>query len=151
MTNYLIVLEFINEFIPNSDVSLVIPLSFDLKVSMRLSVLIFIGQWVLFMSLTMLRDHCKSSSFRSKQKNSCKIMQPQMPVNIDVKDHEQDVLANSKAQNWPIIAHEIEKTYSNGLKAVCGNTFGVKQGQILGLLGPNGAGKSSTFSMLALE
>lgn len=34
---------------------------------------------------------------------------------------------------------------------MCGNSFGVKQGSILGLLGPNGAGKSTTFSMLAME
>ena len=35
--------------------------------------------------------------------------------------------------------------------AVCGNTFGVRKGEILGLLGPNGAGKSTTFSMMCLE
>jgi hypothetical protein len=42
MTNYLIVLEFINEFFPNSGVEIDIPLSFDLVVSMRLSVMIFV-------------------------------------------------------------------------------------------------------------
>lgn len=47
---------------------------------------------------------------------------------------------------------DLHKTYaSNGLHAVCGNTFGIKEGSILGLLGPNGAGKSSTFSVLAME
>jgi ABC-type multidrug transport system ATPase subunit len=54
--------------------------------------------------------------------------------------------------DWQIKASDLHKTYaSNGLHAVCGNTFGVKQGSILGLLGPNGAGKSSTFSVLAME
>lgn len=35
--------------------------------------------------------------------------------------------------------------------AVCGNTFGVRKGEILGMLGPNGAGKSTTFSMMCLD
>jgi len=34
---------------------------------------------------------------------------------------------------------------------VCGNTLGVRKGEVLGLLGPNGAGKSSTFSMLSMD
>jgi len=72
-----------------------------------------------------------------------------MDVNEDVKDHAAQVLATP---DWQIKATDLHKTYSsNGLHAVCGNTFGVKQGSILGLLGPNGAGKSSTFSVLAME
>lgn len=49
-------------------------------------------------------------------------------------------------------AVDLDKTYpSTGLRAVCGNTFGIKKGSILGLLGPNGAGKSTTFSMMSME
>jgi ABC-type multidrug transport system ATPase subunit len=33
---------------------------------------------------------------------------------------------------------------------VCGNTFGVERGTVMGLLGPNGAGKSTTFGMLSM-
>jgi len=37
------------------------------------------------------------------------------------------------------------------LIAVSGNSFGVKEGQVVGLLGPNGAGKSSTLKILSME
>lgn len=48
-------------------------------------------------------------------------------------------------------AVNLHKTYkTNGLHAVCGNSLGVKKGQVFGLLGPNGAGKSTTFSMLSM-
>jgi ABC-type multidrug transport system ATPase subunit len=47
---------------------------------------------------------------------------------------------------------DLRKTYTeNNLQAVCGNTFGIKKGEIFGLLGPNGAGKSTTFSMMCLD
>lgn len=45
----------------------------------------------------------------------------------------------------------LSKVYENGYPAVSGNSFGIKQNQVLGLLGPNGAGKSTTFSMLTME
>ena len=45
----------------------------------------------------------------------------------------------------------MKKVYDNGLLAVCSNSFGVKQGEILGLLGPSGSGKSSTLKMLSME
>lgn len=76
LTNYLIVLEFINQFIPDAGVSLVIPLSFNLQVSMKLSLVAFFTQWFVYLSLTMLRDHFMNNAFRSKSKNSVKIMQP---------------------------------------------------------------------------
>jgi len=43
------------------------------------------------------------------------------------------------------------KQYPNGPTAIRGNTFGIKQNEVLGLLGPNGAGKSTTFSILTME
>ena len=45
----------------------------------------------------------------------------------------------------------MHKVYGNGYPAVGGNSFGIKENQVLGLLGPNGAGKSTTFSMLTME
>jgi ABC-type multidrug transport system ATPase subunit len=49
-------------------------------------------------------------------------------------------------------ATDLHKSYNpKGLHAVCGNTFGVEKGTIVGLLGPNGAGKSTTFGMLSME
>jgi len=43
---------------------------------------------------------------------------------------------------------ELEKTYSNGYKAIDNLSFGVEQGQILCLLGVNGAGKTTCFEIL---
>lgn len=43
----------------------------------------------------------------------------------------------------------LEKTYSNGKRALNGVTFDVPRGQIFGLLGPNGAGKSTLINILA--
>jgi ABC-type multidrug transport system ATPase subunit len=37
----------------------------------------------------------------------------------------------------------------NGLRAVDGISFEVKEGELFGLLGPNGAGKTTTLNMLA--
>ena len=46
-------------------------------------------------------------------------------------------------------ADNLSKIYARtGKKAVVGNTFGVKRGEILGLLGPNGAGKSTTMRII---
>jgi ATP-binding cassette, subfamily A (ABC1), member 3 len=51
-----------------------------------------------------------------------------------------------------LAATDLHKTYpGKGLHAVCGNTLGVKKGQVYGLLGPNGAGKSTMFSMLSMD
>lgn len=41
---------------------------------------------------------------------------------------------------------EIEKSYG-GRKIVCGLSFSIQAGQIVGLLGPNGAGKTTAFYM----
>jgi ABC-type multidrug transport system ATPase subunit len=53
---------------------------------------------------------------------------------------------------WHVKATDLHKSYNpKGLHAVCGNTFGVEKGTIVGLLGPNGAGKSTTFGMLSMD
>lgn len=43
----------------------------------------------------------------------------------------------------------LEKTYSNGKRALDGVSFDVPRGTIFGLLGPNGAGKSTIINILA--
>jgi ABC-2 type transport system ATP-binding protein len=48
-----------------------------------------------------------------------------------------------------IVAENLVKTYRNGVKALTGVSFAVRQGEIFGLLGPNGAGKSTTVRILA--
>jgi ABC-2 type transport system ATP-binding protein len=48
-----------------------------------------------------------------------------------------------------IVVSELTKQYPGGTKAVCGVSFSVAPGEIVGLVGPNGAGKSTTLNMLA--
>ena len=43
---------------------------------------------------------------------------------------------------------KLEKTYSNGHKAIDNLSFGVEKGQIFCLLGTNGAGKTTCFEIL---
>ena len=75
-----------------------------------------------------------------------------MQVYTDVIEHEKDVKNPANDGDYYIKAVDLKKTYaSTKLQAVCGNTFGIKKGEIFGLLGPNGAGKSTTFSMLTLD
>jgi len=47
-----------------------------------------------------------------------------------------------------ILVENLVKVF-NGLKAVDGISFEVKEGELFGLLGPNGAGKTTTLNMLA--
>ncbi len=69
----------------------------------------------------------------------------------DVQEFEAFVKEEESAE-WYVKATDLHKSYNpKGLHAVCGNTFGVEKGTIVGLLGPNGAGKSTTFGMLSME
>ncbi|MBN1439639.1 MAG: ATP-binding cassette domain-containing protein [Anaerolineales bacterium] len=51
-------------------------------------------------------------------------------------------------ETYAIKVQNLEKRY-NGLAAVQGLDFSVREGEIFSLLGPNGAGKSTTISMLS--
>ena len=69
-------------------------------------------------------------------------------------NYEESVKNASKEEDAEYLMKTIDmhKSYTTGkrLHAVCGNTFRVGRGKIMGLLGPNGAGKSSTFSIMAM-
>jgi ABC-2 type transport system ATP-binding protein len=45
-------------------------------------------------------------------------------------------------------AHDLVKTYPQGVRALDGLTVAIEPGEIFGLLGPNGAGKSTTIKVL---
>lgn len=79
-------------------------------------------------------------------------MQPQLQIYTDVVDHANNVKNEMNDGSYYIKAIDLKKTYATTkMQAVCGNTFGVKKGEIFGMLGPNGAGKSTTFSMMTLD
>lgn len=44
---------------------------------------------------------------------------------------------------------DVKKTYDNGVEALKGISFDVKQGEFMALLGPNGAGKSTTIGIIS--
>jgi ABC-2 type transport system ATP-binding protein len=48
----------------------------------------------------------------------------------------------------PIIADNLVKVYNGKIRAVDGESFAVKEGELFGFLGPNGAGKTTTVQML---
>jgi hypothetical protein len=80
LTNYLIVLEWINTITPDI-VALSIPLSFGYEVSLRLSLITFASQSLIYLLLTMWRDNSATNRFRSYRNHSVKLTQPQMPIN----------------------------------------------------------------------
>lgn len=73
LTNYLIVIDFINKLAPDDVPEIFIPFAFGLKGSFKLSMLTFCFQFFLYMSLTMCRDSCMSGRFRSKDNQKVKI------------------------------------------------------------------------------
>ena len=51
--------------------------------------------------------------------------------------------------NGRLVAHELCKTYPNGVKAVQNLSFTVNPGEVFGLVGPNGAGKTTLLKLLS--
>jgi ABC-type transport system involved in cytochrome bd biosynthesis fused ATPase/permease subunit len=111
----------------------------------------FAFQTIFLFSLVVCCDHKRSNKFRKADKNKAKIEQPQLEINDDVKQLEEEIVSGTDQDKWLIKANDLHKIYpGKGLHAVCGNTFGVEKGTVMGLLGPNGAGKSTTFGMLSM-
>jgi ABC-2 type transport system ATP-binding protein len=50
--------------------------------------------------------------------------------------------------NDALAINDLKKTYKNGVEALKGISFSVKEGDFFALLGPNGAGKSTTISII---
>ncbi len=50
--------------------------------------------------------------------------------------------------NNALVIENLNKSYANGLKAVCDLNLSIKQGEFFALLGPNGAGKSTTIGVI---
>jgi ABC-2 type transport system ATP-binding protein len=48
----------------------------------------------------------------------------------------------------PVRVRDLHKTYANGVTALDGVSFEVREGEIFGLLGPNGAGKTTTVGIV---
>ena len=101
LTNYLIVVKYINDLIPDSD-PVVIPLVGGLHASFELSMVCFAIQFLLYMSLTMYFDYRKSEVFRVADNNRVYRTQPQMQVFQDVIMHETEM--TQVGVNWPIAA-----------------------------------------------
>jgi ABC-2 type transport system ATP-binding protein len=54
----------------------------------------------------------------------------------------------SRDGHEPVRVRDLHKTYANGVAALKGVSFAVREGEIFGLLGPNGAGKTTTIGVL---
>jgi ABC-2 type transport system ATP-binding protein len=56
--------------------------------------------------------------------------------------------APSRDGHEPVRVRDLRKAYANGVAALKGVSFAVREGEIFGLLGPNGAGKTTTIGIL---
>jgi hypothetical protein len=64
LTNYDIVIKWINTITPDV-INIEVPLSFGWTLSFKLSIIVFICQWAIFMMLVMWRDAATSERFRN--------------------------------------------------------------------------------------
>jgi ABC-type lipopolysaccharide export system ATPase subunit len=77
------------------------------------------------------------------------VLQAEETVRLEAGDKLKNL---DKDKPWMLTAVDMHKVHpGKGLHAVCGNTLGIKKGQVVGLLGPNGAGKSTSFSILSMD
>ena len=116
-----------------------------------ISVACLIGQVFLYFWLNIAIDYCLRNRWRKKGGPVGNLL-PHLPVKQDVIQHEEEVKEDHEnSDKYQIKAVDLTKTYPKmNEQAVCSNTFGVQNGEVLGLLGPNGAGKSTTFSMVSM-
>jgi len=65
---------------------------------------------------------------------------------LALRYHNQPHMANN---SHPVVVQveDLHKQYE-GIRALCGVTFEIHQGEVFGLLGPNGAGKTTTIEIL---
>ena len=70
LTNYLLVIEFINSVVPNiQDVTLMIPLIKGFKVTFRNSLVCYGLQTIIFLTFTLMIDRSRSQAFRKRDSN----------------------------------------------------------------------------------
>ena len=92
-------------------------------VTLGLCIGIYVVQFVVYSGLLIYLEQRQIVAFRFKDKNKPEIELPEVDTNSDVKNHEKEI----KKGNWDILAHDVTKTFSNGVQAVAHVSFGVKQ------------------------
>lgn len=111
---------------------------------------VLVGQGFLYGCINLLLDFLRNDRFR-RTRGDMGWTGPQVEQQEDVHHHAEEVEMDIDG-DFLIKSLKLVKTYEETkLQAVCGNTFGVKTGEVFGLLGANGAGKSTTMDVMAMQ
>jgi ABC-type multidrug transport system fused ATPase/permease subunit len=105
---------------------------------------------VLYFCLSLLLDSTNQNKYKNTDTVFAGDRAYTLPPDEDVI-REENLVRESQNDDYMVKTINLCKQYQNGPTAIRGNTFGIKQNEVLGLLGPNGAGKSTTFSILTME